>query len=181
MAAEVLGHLMARDGSGLWEVTHAGIHVNGKLWRFTERSSVVCAITPGHTETHTELVENPDDGFGALAALAVYQETGSQATPVWRHGRSGVPRCARRRTPRSSPALFGCPSTGSAVPATATARCAIGRTAFRCRPTRCRRSPTRCSPPSTISAPGGGRTKRDYSKQPVDPSLLRRHGEGAPT
>lgn len=77
MAAEVLGHLMARDGSGLWEVTHAGIHVNGKLWRFTERSSVVCAITPGHTETHTELVEDPDDGFGALAALAVYQETGS--------------------------------------------------------------------------------------------------------
>ncbi len=77
MAAEVLGRLMARDGSGLWEVTHAGIHVNGKLWRFTERSSVVCAITPGRTETHAELVEDPDDGFGALAALAVYQETGS--------------------------------------------------------------------------------------------------------
>lgn len=77
MAAEALGRLMARDGSGLWEVTHAGIHVNGELWRFTERSSVVCAITPGHTETRTELVEDPDDGFGTLAALAVYQETGS--------------------------------------------------------------------------------------------------------
>lgn len=77
MAAEVLGRLMARDGSGLWEVTHAGIRVNGELWRFTERSSVVCAITPGRTETHAELVEDPDDGFGALAALAVYQEMGS--------------------------------------------------------------------------------------------------------
>lgn len=76
MAAEVLARFTARDGSGVWEVTTAGIRVNGELWRFTDRSSVVCAITPGRSETHTRQVEE-DDGFGALAAAAVYQETGS--------------------------------------------------------------------------------------------------------
>lgn len=76
MAAEVLARFTARDGSGVWEVTSAGIRVNGELWRFTNRSSVVCAITPGRSETRTRQVEE-DDGFGALAAAAVYQETGS--------------------------------------------------------------------------------------------------------
>lgn len=76
MAATVYAQFMARDGSGLWEVTSAGIIVNGELWRFSDSSSVICAITPGHTETHTSVTEE-DDGFGAWAALAVYQETGS--------------------------------------------------------------------------------------------------------
>lgn len=77
MAATVYAQFTARDGSGLWEVTSAGVRVNGELWRWTDHSSVVCAITPGHTERSSRLVEEPDDGFGALAALAVYQETGS--------------------------------------------------------------------------------------------------------
>lgn len=76
MAAKVLARFTARDGSGVWEVTSAGIRVNGELWRFTDRSSVVCAIAPGRSETRTRQVEE-DDGFGALAAVAVYQETGS--------------------------------------------------------------------------------------------------------
>ena len=76
MAAQVYAQFTARDGSGLWEVTSAGIKVNGELWRFTPTSSVICAITPGRTETHTKVTEE-NDGFGAWAALAVYQETQS--------------------------------------------------------------------------------------------------------
>lgn len=67
---------MARDGLGLWEVTSAGIRIDGELWRFTRTSSVICAITPGRTETYTKVTEEDDD-FGAWAALAVYQETQS--------------------------------------------------------------------------------------------------------
>lgn len=76
MAAKVLARFTARDGSGDWEVTTAGIRVNGELWRFTNRSSIVCTITPGRSETVTRQVEEQDD-FGLLAGLAVYQETGS--------------------------------------------------------------------------------------------------------
>ncbi len=76
MTAQVYARFMARDGSGLWEVTSAGIQVQGELWRFTPTLSVICAITPGHTETHTKVTEE-NDGFGAWAALAVYQETQS--------------------------------------------------------------------------------------------------------
>lgn len=77
MASPTLASFTATDGSGLWEVTAAGIRVNGELWRFTDHSSVICAVTPGHIERGTRVVEEEDDGFGDLAALAVLQETGS--------------------------------------------------------------------------------------------------------
>lgn len=76
MAAKVLARFTARDGSGEWVVTTAGIRVGGALWRFTDHSSVVCAIIPGHDETHAWQYEEDDD-LGLWVALAVYQETGS--------------------------------------------------------------------------------------------------------
>ena len=77
MASSAQANFTATDGTGLWEVTSAGIRVNGELWRFTDRSFVVCAVTSGRTERSTRIVEDEDDGFGDLAALAVLQETGS--------------------------------------------------------------------------------------------------------
>ena len=77
----------------MWEVTSAGIRVNGELYRFTDRSFVVCAVTPGHTERSTNIIEEEDDGFGDLAALAVLQETGSltdAALAHWALGGSSV-------------------------------------------------------------------------------------------
>ena len=79
MTTDVLASFTARDGSGKWEVTRDGIRVDGELWHFTNCSSVICAITPGHSEAHTEFVED-NDGIGFWAGLAAYQETGSLAT-----------------------------------------------------------------------------------------------------
>lgn len=76
MADSVLASFTARDGSGLWEVTDAGVRVDGRLWRFTDTSFVICAVTPGRDERQTRVVEERD-GFGAWAGLAVLQETGS--------------------------------------------------------------------------------------------------------
>ena len=76
MTSEVLASFTARDGSGLWELTGAGVRVDGRLYRFTDTSFVICAITPGRTEQSTRVIEE-DDGFGTLAGLAVLQETGS--------------------------------------------------------------------------------------------------------
>lgn len=92
MTSLALASFTATDGTGLWEVTSAGIRVNGELYRFTDRSFVVCAVTPGHTERSSRLVEE-DDGFGDLAALAVLQETGSlgdAALARWALGGSSV-------------------------------------------------------------------------------------------
>lgn len=75
MADNVLASFTARDGSGLWEVTSAGICVDGHLWRFTDTSFVICAVTPGHDERRTRVVKE-QDGFGAWAGLAAFQETG---------------------------------------------------------------------------------------------------------
>ena len=66
MTSPTLASFTATDGTGLWEVTSAGIRVNGKLYRFTDRSFVVCAVTPGRTERSTNLIEEEDDGFGGL-------------------------------------------------------------------------------------------------------------------
>lgn len=76
MAGSALASFTARDGSGLWEVTGAGIRVDGRLWRFTDTSFVICAVTPGRSQRQTRVVEERD-GFGAWAGLAVLQETGS--------------------------------------------------------------------------------------------------------
>ena len=57
MTSPTLASFTATDGTGLWEVTSAGIRVNGKLYRFTDRSFVVCAVTPGRTERSTNLIE----------------------------------------------------------------------------------------------------------------------------
>lgn len=88
MAGSVLASFTARDGSGLWEVTNAGVHVGGRLWRFTDTSFVICAVTPGHDERQTRVIEE-QDGFGAWAGLAVLQETGSlkdAALTAWAFG-----------------------------------------------------------------------------------------------
>lgn len=85
MTSSTLASFTATDGTGLWEVTSAGICVNGELYRFTEHSFVVCAVTPGHTEHSANLVEEKDDGFGDLAALAVLQETGSLTDAALAH------------------------------------------------------------------------------------------------
>ncbi len=77
MPAKMLASFTARDGSGLWEVTTAGIRVGGVLWRFTDESFVICAVTQGRVEEGTRVVEDADDGLGAWAGLAVLQETGS--------------------------------------------------------------------------------------------------------
>lgn len=77
MGSPVLASFTATDGTGLWEVTAAGIRVNGELWRFTDRSSVICVTTPGRTLRGTRVVKEKDDGFGDIAALAVLQQTGS--------------------------------------------------------------------------------------------------------
>lgn len=93
MTSPTLASFTATDGTGLWEVTSAGIRVNGELYRFTDRSFVVCAVTPGRTERSTNLIEEEDDGFGDLAALAVFQETGSltdAALARWALGGSSV-------------------------------------------------------------------------------------------
>ena len=93
MTSPTLASFTATDGTGLWEVTSAGIRVNGELYRFTDRSSVICAVTPGHTERSTNIIEEEDDGFGDLAALAVLQETGSltdAALAHWALGGSSV-------------------------------------------------------------------------------------------
>lgn len=93
MTSPTLASFTATDGTGLWEVTSAGIRVDGELYRFTGRSFVVCAVTPGRTERSTNLIEEEDDGFGDLAALAVLQETGSltdAALARWALGGSSV-------------------------------------------------------------------------------------------
>lgn len=91
MTSPTLASFTATDGTGLWEVTSAGIRVDGELYRFTDRSFVVCAVTPGRTERSTNLIEE-DDGFGDLAALAVLQETGSLADAALAHWALGGPR-----------------------------------------------------------------------------------------
>lgn len=91
MTSPTIASFTAIDGTGLWEVTSAGIRVNGELYRFTDRSFVVCAVTPGHTERSTNIIEEEDDGFGDLAALAVLQETGSLTDAALAHWALGGP------------------------------------------------------------------------------------------
>lgn len=92
MTSPTLASFTATDGTGLWEVTSAGIRVNGELYRFTDHSFVVCAVTPGRTEHSTNIVEEEDDGFGDLAALAVLQETGSLTDAALARWALGGPR-----------------------------------------------------------------------------------------
>ena len=73
MAGSALASFTARDGSGLWEVTGAGIRVDGRLWRFTDTSFAICAVTPGRSQRQTRVVEERD-GFGAWAGLAVLRQ-----------------------------------------------------------------------------------------------------------
>ena len=44
MTSPTLASFTATDGTGLWEVTSAGIRVNGELYRFTDRSFVVAVL-----------------------------------------------------------------------------------------------------------------------------------------
>ena len=76
-AQQALARFQAKDGTGAWEVFTWGIAVNGKRYHFTRQSHIVCAGLPGRTERRVYQTEEKDDGFGAMAALAVYQETGS--------------------------------------------------------------------------------------------------------
>lgn len=88
-----LASFRATDGSGLWEVYSWGISVGGEKYYFTGQSHIVSTGVPGRTERRTQLVEEPDDGFGLWAALAVYQETGSlrdAGLAAWALGGSDV-------------------------------------------------------------------------------------------
>lgn len=137
MTSPTLASFTATDGTGLWEVTSAGIRVNGELYRFTDRSFVVCAVTPGRTERSTNLIEEEDDGLGDLAALDVLQETGSltdAALARWALGGSSVrvetDQAGRFAEVPSSP-LAVC-----SVRASATAPCATARTVGGYKPVR---------------------------------------------
>ena len=76
-AQQALARFQAKDGTGTWEVFTWEIAVNGERYHFTRQSHIVCAGLPGRTERRVYQTEEKDDGFGAMAALAVYQETGS--------------------------------------------------------------------------------------------------------
>lgn len=76
MSSPTLASFQATDGTGLWELTSAGVRVNGELWRFTDHSSIVCVTNPGHVMHGSRVVEEEDDGFGDIAALAVLQSGG---------------------------------------------------------------------------------------------------------
>ena len=93
MDEKPLATFTAKDGTGLWEVFPWGLRVGGTCYHFTKRSHIVCAGTGGRTEWQSRLVEDEDDGFGTLAALAVYQETGSltdAGLAAWALGGSSV-------------------------------------------------------------------------------------------
>ena len=88
-AQQALARFQAKDGTGTWEVFTWGIAVNGERYHFTRQSHIVCAGLPGRTERR----EEKDDGFGAMAALAVYQETGSLSDAglaAWALGGSSI-------------------------------------------------------------------------------------------
>lgn len=77
MTDQALASFEAKDGTGTWEVFTWGLIVGGERYHFTKQSHIVCAGLPGRTEKRVYQTEEEDDGFGAIAALAVYQETGS--------------------------------------------------------------------------------------------------------
>lgn len=92
-AQQALARFQAKDGTGTWEVFTWGIAVNGKRYHFTKQSHIVCAGLPGRTERRAYQTEEKDDGFGAMAALAVYQETGSLSDAglaAWALGGSSI-------------------------------------------------------------------------------------------
>ena len=92
-AQQALARFQAKDGTGTWEVFAWGIAVNGERYYFTRQSHIVCAGLPGRTERHVYQTEEKDDGFGAMAALAVYQETGSLSDAglaAWALGGSSI-------------------------------------------------------------------------------------------
>lgn len=92
-AQQALARFQAKDGTGTWEVFAWGIAVNGERYHFTRQSHIVCAGLPGRTERRVYQTEEKDDGFGAMAALAVYQETGSLSDAglaAWALGGSSI-------------------------------------------------------------------------------------------
>ena len=101
-AQQALACFQAKDGTGTWEVFTWGIAVNGKRYHFMRQSHIVCAGLPGRTERRVYQTEEKDDGFGAMAALAVYQETGSLSDAGLAAGARGG---SSIRTPNDTPEI----------------------------------------------------------------------------
>ena len=138
-AQQALARFQAKDGTGTWEVFTWGIAVNGERYHFTRQSHIVCAGLPGRTERRVYQTEEKDDGFGAMAALAVYQETGSisdAGLAAWALGGSSI--STHVETPSGTCAL----AAAEGIP------CAIGKTAAGFKWTPSSTSPMRPSPPS---------------------------------
>lgn len=104
-AGKVIASFRATDGSGVWELYRWGISVGGQKHYFTKQSHIVSTGALGRTERSMQVVEEADDGFGSLAALAVYQETGSwrdAGLAAWALGGSDVRvRTEERQVPGS--------------------------------------------------------------------------------
>lgn len=127
MTSPTLASFTATDGTGLWEVTSAGIRVNGKLYRFTDRSFVVCAVTPAVPSAARTSSRRRTTASATLPRSPYSRRRAASPMLLWRAGRLVVRACGSRPTngrfaePLSSP-LAVCSARASATVPCATAR-----------------------------------------------------------